>query len=216
MRQRLLHPFLSKALSRARRVAQRDSTRTGEVRGDGNDRAGLLLLRERRWGWAGRRGLLVSEGGPALAGRAVREPPLRCVGGGEVRVSEGEVPACAGTTMGARVGDGGRGRRPRPAPLPWVPAFAGTTRAGGPSTGSGRTESRGEAGRVTRAGCAGRTYVLLLMVFSLRTGVRRSGVWITGQGLCSWNARSLCWPLGLTASIFCGSCGGCGSSRGAG
>ena len=58
-----------------------------------------------------------------------------------------------GNDGGVRVGDGGRGRRPRPAPLPWVPAFAGTTRAGGPSTGSGRTESRGEGrGGVTWGG----------------------------------------------------------------
>ena len=55
--------------------------------------------RERRWG-----------GRPALAGRAVREPPLRCVGCAEVRVAEGEVPACAGTTMGR--GNDGRGEAP--------------------------------------------------------------------------------------------------------
>ena len=68
-------------------------------------------------------------GGPALAGRAIRESPLRWSG-----VHEGGVPACPGAT-----------------------------RAGGPSTGSGRTDSRiaPMTGCVAREGgvpaCAGTT-----------------------------------------------------------
>ena len=62
-------------------------------------------------GCAGQQVLLVSEwGGPAAAGRAIRESPLRCVRG-------------VGNARG-----GGWGV-PRPAHL-WIPAFAGTTMAG--------------------------------------------------------------------------------------
>ena len=93
-----------------------------------------------------------------------------------------------------------RKRVPIPAPPLWIPAFAGKT--GG--------------GRVTFGGCGGRIYVLFLLLFSYRTGVRRSRVWTTGQELCSWNARSSCWPLGSMLRIFCGSFGGCAGSRGLG
>ena len=62
-------------------------------------------------GCAGRQVLLAAEWEvPAAAGRAVREPPLRCVWG-----------------VGDATGVGGGG--PRPAPL-WIPAFAGTTMGG--------------------------------------------------------------------------------------
>ena len=135
-------------------------------------------------------------GSPALAGRAVREPPLRRgVGGAEVRVAEGGVPACAGTTGGVRVGDGGRGGRVMAGRVPRVGG-------GAPSTGSGRTdlgsasavkEKVGEGRATTRVaptigvarggdtGWLRLWYICsILDVIQLRTGVRRSGVWTIG------------------------------------
>ena len=196
--------------------------------------SGYRLSPVRRWGCAGRRGLLVSGGGPALAGRAIRESPLRrgvgelgmrwgLVGGappgapldtgfrryddggvgageccwcrgapfecpqdrlrqaqgerswearvrwglGDAMVGDGDAPRRA-PALGSRfrenddrgmgVGEccwcraGGpalAGRAIRESPLRWsgvheggVPACPGATRAGGPSTGSGRTDSR--------------------------------------------------------------------------
>ena len=104
--------------------------------------SGFLPSPVRRWGWGGWRVLLVSGGGPALAGRAIRESPLRRGVG-------------VGSAKG--VGDGGA----PPAPL-WIPAFAGMTRAEGPlrvpsgqaSTGSGRTDA-GSARAVGSGGAMG-------------------------------------------------------------
>ena len=51
-------------------------------------------------------------GGGALRraqGERIRGARLRSVGCAEVRVAEGEVPACAGTTMGGGNDDGGGG-----------------------------------------------------------------------------------------------------------
>ena len=73
--------------------------------------SGYRLSPVRRWGWGGWRVLLVSGGGPALAGRAIRESPLRRGVG-------------VGSAKG--VGDGGA----PPMPL-WIPAFAGMTQRGG-------------------------------------------------------------------------------------
>ena len=142
---------------------------------------GFPRKRERRWGWGGRRGLVVSEGGSRSCGTGGSRtaPTTGCWGcGGSGGGGGGS--RLRGNDGGVRVGDGGRGRRPRPAPLPWVPAFAGTTRAGGPSTGSGRTESRGGRGGVsgeggvTWGGCGCGTYVLFWMLFSL--GLASGGV----------------------------------------
>ena len=80
--------------------------------------SGYRLSPVRRWGWGGWRMLLVSGGGPALAGRAIRESPLRR----EVGV---------GSAKG--VGDGGA----PPMPL-WIPAFAGMTQRGGDAGAIGR------------------------------------------------------------------------------
>ena len=93
--------------------------------------SGYRLSPVRRWGWWGWRVLLVSGGGPALAGRAIRESPLRRGVG-------------VGSAKG--VGDGGA----PPMPL-WILASAGMTRVEGPlrvpsgqaSTGSGRTDFGG-------------------------------------------------------------------------
>ena len=164
------------------------------------------------------RGLLVSEGESRSCGTGGSRtaPTTGCWGCAEVRVAEGEVPACAGTTMG---GAGGRRRERETAP-PGAPALGSRFRG---NDDGGRPFDRLRANGVARGAGGGdmrwlRLWYIcsILDVIQLRTGVRRSGVWITGLELCSWNARSLCWPLGLTASIFCGSCGGCGSSRGAG
>ena len=104
--------------------------------------SGFLPSPVRRWGWGGWRVLVVSGGGPTLAGRAIRESPLRRGVG-------------VGSAKG--VGDGGA----PPAPL-WIPAFAGMTRAEGPlrvpsgqaSTGSGRTDA-GSARAVGSGGAMG-------------------------------------------------------------
>ena len=104
--------------------------------------SGYRLSPVRRWGWGGWRVLLVSGGGPALAGRAIRESPLRRGVG-------------VGSAKG--VGDGGA----PPMPL-WILASAGMTRVEGPlrvtsgqaSTGSGRTDFGG-APLVGSGGCDG-------------------------------------------------------------
>ena len=147
--------------------------------------AGMTLgvVRERRWESAGRAGAAGGGGNPSTgSGRTEsRSAPAMWVGGGV------PPPGAPLDTGFRRYDDGGRGndatrRRPRAAPLPWVPAKAGTTvggvcgtrgscwwrRAlrqaqgerslsacqgscllgndcivpGGPSTGSGRTETR--------------------------------------------------------------------------
>ena len=131
-------------------------------------------------------------GSPALAGRAVRDPPLRRgVGGAEVRVAEGEVPAFAGTTVGVR------GGVKAGSPILALPQASGGTDLG--SAGAveekpacrGFLQLRGNDGRgrpfdrlrangvamrggVTRGGCGCGTYVLFWMLFSL--GLASGGV----------------------------------------
>ena len=80
---------------------------------------------------------------PAVAGRAFRERPLRCVGGVGVASLGGSELAPPGVHSPFDFPQGER----TPPPL-WIPAFAGMARRGaerrgrGPSTGSGRTAFR--------------------------------------------------------------------------
>ena len=92
-------------------------------------------------------------GGPALAGRAVREPPLRGVGCAEVRVAEGEVPACAGTTKGGSPALAG-GRASAPTTGCW--GWGGSGGGGGGSRLRGNDDGgvRADAGVGESPSCA--------------------------------------------------------------
>ena len=85
--------------------------------------SGYRLSPVRRWGVCG-------SASAAGVGRGSRSG-----GTGDSRIAPTTWCGGVGDAMG--VGDGGAS----PMPL-WIPAFAGMTREGGPSTGSGRTDSR--------------------------------------------------------------------------
>ena len=136
---------------------------------------GFPRKRERRWGWGGRRGLLVSEGGSRSCGTGGSRtaPTTGCWGARRFGWRRGRFPPARERRWGA----GGRRRERETAP-PGAPALGSRLRG---NDESGRPFDRLRAngvargvGGVTRGGCGCGTYVLFWMLFSL--GLASGGV----------------------------------------